>query len=804
MFRNYFKTTFRHILKNKVNFFFRLGGLTLAFSGLVIIALYVSYHLSFDRYHEDYQKIYRVNSEWVENGTLASYAIVPQAIGPALKEAFPEIRSFARLGHSSSYLVRYKDQPHRVHGFVSADSTVFDILKFRFVRGDKHALDHPGSIVLTRSLAEQLFGDEDPMDKAITFVDRANQVLEVTAIIEDLPPNSHLHIRALIPSGALTDAGDLPVDPWEISIDGSVNLYVRFYQSVETAAFVSKAVPVLRANLKSREDDLEKSYSINLQPIGDIHLDPWIYADLTKKANVIYVYVFSLLGLFLLLIAGINYINLSIADFHRRSKELGIRKVLGARRGTIALQVLLETCILCVVAAMASLVIVYMIFPEVVQVLESDLRFDMLLDPRLSWVIGAVVLLLVFVSAIYPAWHLSVKKPVNEMKSVGVIANNSAGNVLLFIQFAISVICISSTLSVGEQIRFFQTKDPGYTRENTMVLYMPDRYPPEKIPVIKDELGRIQGVDAVSYSTFRIVGGYYRDWYRVEVNGAMKQVLLNEVFFDHDFFRTMGIELVAGRSFDPNNVADAHSAFIVNEAAVREFGWENPIGKRISYGYEETEGEKWEGAIVGVVKDFNVYSMHRKIEPLVMRLPWSDWPGSCVHIKISGPIHETIARIEEKYHQILPDFLIDYHLIGELYDNQYQNERKAHASLKFGTWIIVLISCLGIFSLSVYMSIRRMKEFGIRKVLGATVHQIAFLHVSHFLKIAIVANIFSLPVSYLLMEKWLSEFAYRTELSALIFAGVTGISFLLVIVSAGYASVKAGVMNPVDVIRSEN
>jgi putative ABC transport system permease protein len=415
-----------------------------------------------------------------------------------------------------------------------------------------------------------------------------------------------------------------------------------------------------------------------------------------------------------------------------------------------------------------------------------------------------MVLFLIFSSSLYPAWRLAANRPVNDFKEIGAVGKNSTGRVLLLVQFAISVTSIAVTFVVGQQIRFFQTKDPGYNRDNTIVLFMPDRYPDEKIQVVKDEMSKVPGVDAVSYSTFLIVGGYYRDWYRVEIGGEMKQMLLNEVFFDHDFFRTMGIDIVAGRSFDADNPADPHSAFIVNEAAVRAFGWKDPIGKRISYGYSEPEGEKWDGTVIGVVRDFNVYSMRQKIEPLVMRLPWSDWPGQCVHIKIRGPLQETITRIEAKYKQILPDFLIDYHLIGELYDNQYQDEQKAYASLRLGTWVIVLISALGIFSLSAYLSVRRMKEFGIRKVLGATVKQITWLHVGYFVRIAFFANLIALPISWWMVNAWLSEFAYRTPLNAIIFPGVMVISFLLVILSAGYSSWKAAGMNPVDVIKKEN
>ena len=230
----------------------------------------------------------------------------------------------------------------------------------------------------------------------------------------------------------------------------------------------------------------------------------------------------------------------------------------------------------------------------------------------------------------------------------------STSNILLLGQFIISVVCISATFIVARQLEFIQNRNPGYDRHNLIVAYMPDQYPPEKIPVIKDEFNKLTGVKSVSYSTFRIAGaGYYRDWYRVEIDGEMKRMMLNEVFFDHDFFRTTGIPLAAGRSFDPARSTDPHEAFIVNETAVRAFGWKDPIGKRISYGYDEPEGEKWEGTVVGVVKDFNVYSLHKKIEPLVMRLPWSEWPGSCVHIRISGPLDETIVRLKNKYEENL-------------------------------------------------------------------------------------------------------------------------------------------------------
>ncbi len=805
MFQNYFKTTYRHLLKSKINFTFKLGGLTLALLSFLVIAIYVSFQLSFDRYHEDYENIYRVNSEWRENGEMAKYAIVPTGIGQALKDEFPEVKSYARLRSPSHYLIKYKDKSFRLEGFSDADSSIFDVLTFQFIKGDKHALDHPGSIVLTQSLATQIFGDEDPLNKSISFTDRFNRSFEVTAVIEDMPHNSHLGIKALLPFNSLRDSMELAIDPWEINIDGSTCLYLRLNNNGKPEQFSSKAIPLLRNRITKSEDGLEKEYAISLQPLKDIYLAPRMYAEFCAKGNGMYVYVFSLLGIFLLVIASINYINLSIADFHKRNKEIGVRKVLGARKKQIAIQVILEAFFVSLSSLILSIGVLYFLFPQVLQSLDSNLSFAMLFEPTVMISVALTVLLLIILSTAYPAYRLAINNPINDLKSGSSFGKNSStGKILLLAQFTISIVCISATFIVGRQIEFIQTKNPGYDRHNMIVVYTPDRFPSEKIPVIKDEFKKLLGVEAVSYSTFRIAGaGYYRDWYRVEIGGEIKQMMLNEVFFDHDFFKATGIPLVAGRSFDPNSSTDSHTAFIVNESAVREFGWDDPIGKRISSGYEETEGEKWEGTVVGVVKDFNVYSLHKKIDPLVMRLPWSDWPGSCVHIKINGPLNQTIASIKKKYEEILPGFLLDYSIIEDIYDNQYQDEKKAFRALQLSTWIIVLISSLGIFSLSIYMSARRMKEFGIRKVLGATANQITVLHVSHFMKIALVANVIALPIAYWSMKEWLNEFAYRAELGSALFFLVATISFLLVIISSGYSSWKAGKMNPIDVIKME-
>jgi putative ABC transport system permease protein len=802
MLGNYFKTSLRHATKSKVNFGFKLGGLVLSLMSLLVIVLFVLFQLSFDKFHNEYQQIYRVNSEWVENETRAQYAVTPPGVGPALRDAFPEVVSFVRITSVGTTTIRYQQEAHRIYGIVGADSTLFDLLRFDFVRGDRRFLSKPGTIALTESTASKFFGDEDPVGKSVTFSDLNNKTFEVAAVIRDIPVNSHLDIAGITSFEAFQDPSELGNDSIAIRVDGASTLFVKLTKSVDAKELESRVEPFIRKRLTATESGMEKEYGVTLQPLQDIYLDPSIYAEFNKKGNVIYVYAFSVLGILLMAIAAMNYVNLSIADFHKRNKEIGVRKVMGAKRSQIRFQVVIEAIMICVTALVVSIGLLYLAFPFVNSALEPSLQFSMLLETQaVLWVIGVLGALTIFSTA-YPAYRLAVNNPVDDLKGGSRSGKGAAiGNGLLMAQFAISVFTICATYVVGQQLDFIESRNPGYDKANTIVLIMPDQYPDAKIPVIKEELGKLPGVAGISYSTFRIAGaGYYRDWYRVEIDGKMKQVMLNEVFFDHDFFKTMNIPIVAGRSFDPTNISDSHNAFIVNETAVKEFGWDDPVGKRISYGYEEPEGEKWEGTIIGVTKDFNVYSMHKKIEPLVMRLPWSSWPGQCVHVRVNGPLDQTIERIKKKYAEILPDFLIDYRVVADMYDDQYQHERKAYAALNITMWVIVLIAAVGIFSLSIYLSMRRMKEFGIRKVLGATGAQIAGIQLNHFIIVAMIANAISLPLSYWIMQTWLNEFAYRVNLNLFWFFVIAFISFVIVVISAAYSSWKSSRVNPVEII----
>ncbi len=800
MFQNYLKTTFRHLLKSKVNFIFKLGGLTLALFSFLIIALYVSFQLSFDRYHDDFEKIFRVNSERRENGNQEKYGIVPLALGPMLQDRFPEIAAYTRLQIGNGTHIKY-GQKVVYCGVFHADSSLFDVFTFKFIKGGKNALRKPSSIVISKTLAAKTFGNEDPLHKIIT-ISKDNKLYEVTAVVENMRPNSHFVLDAFIP---ITDEHKFSMN--EILspvnfIDHASALYLRFHENADAAGFASKLESLLDEHV-NKNDREESGYRIFLQPIKDIYLDSSVKYEFARKGSTLYLYIFLLLGFFLLAVASINYINLCIADFSTRSKEIGVRKVIGARKAQIFKQVILEAVFYCLASLLLALVLLYALFPKVLEVLDSNLQLISLAEPQLIVAIAATLLVLIVSATTLPAYRLATSNTINDLKGVpGQGRHSRLSSSLLIVQFIISILCISATLTVGRQLNYIHHKDLGFDRKNLLVLSMPEEFSVLKLRSFKQELKTIRGVAGVSNSSFRIGGGFWKDWYSVEIEGEMKEVELYEVFSDDDLFGTLGMRLLEGRFFDANMPADSGAAFVINETAVREFRWKDPVGKRILT-HPEEKG-KWDGTVVGVVSDINISTLHEKVQPLVMRLPWqSNYPEYFVYVRINGPSAEVIEAITKKHREILPGYPVELEFVDDFYNNQYQKENKAFESLRFGVVIIVLVASMGIFSLSIYMSARRMREFGIRKVLGATVRQIASLHIAYFLRIVLLANVLTLPVAYWLMRGWLDEFAYRSELSGLEFLAVALTSILLVIISSGYSAWKAGRMNPVDVIKMQ-
>jgi putative ABC transport system permease protein len=801
MFKNYFITSLRHIRKSKVNFAFKLGGLSLAIFSFLAIVLYVAFQFSFDTYHTDYQNIYRVNSQRKENGVIEKYAITPYALGPVLEQHIPEITSMARIRYANHIYLRLDKELINCSNLLEADSLLFNVLTFRFIKGDRTALQHPNSIVLTRTMANRLFGTTDVLQRTLNINNNPN-LYQVTAVIEDTEPNSQLFLQAVMPMHDQHELTSISIVDPVAFVDNATTLFVRLSKPI-TSDFMEKVEVALNSYIK-KSDRIEHGFEVSFQPIADVYLGPAYRNDYFKKGSPVYVYAFSVLGILLLVVAGINYVNLSIADFGSRSRETGVRKVLGARKHQLVTQVMIEALLLSMISLCVGIGLLYLLFPKIAESLDTDLRFEMLMDPNVLIIAFTGMIGLLFLSTYFPARQFASTGVLQNLKSKSGGYNSSLSQVLLFSQLAISAICICCTFMVGQQIGFIHNKELGFDRKSLLVYSMPWEFTVKNMQKFKQEIKQVPGVTHASNSSFRIGGGYWKDWYFVEQEEKqeMKHVELYEVFSDDELFSTLGIKLLEGRTFNANIPSDSGAAFIVNESAVRELGWKNPIGKRI-YTHPEEKG-KWDGTVVGVVPDINISPLYEKVKPLVMRLPWTnEYPDGFIYVRYQGDEKTIVKSIEEKYKAIMPGYPLAHRFVDELYNSTHEKESKALASLQLGTLVIILVSMLGIFSMAAYMSIKRMKEFAVRKVLGATVNRIFALHIGYFLRLMLISNLVALPLAYWLIQNWLSTFAYRTELTYLPFAFVGLVSLLLVIVSGSFSAWKAGRMNPVDVLKIE-
>jgi putative ABC transport system permease protein len=801
MFKNYFITSLRHIKKSKVNFAFKLGGLSLAIFSFLAIAMYVAFQLSFDTFHDDYQNIYRVNSQRKENGVLEKYAFTPYALGPVLKQHIPEVISMVRIRYARHIYLRLDKELFQCENLLEADSSLFNVLTFRFIKGDRTALQSPNSIVLTRTTANRLFGTTDVLQRTLNINNDPN-LYQVTAVIEDTEPNSQIFLNAVMPIRHHLELSSISIVDPVVFVDNSATLFVRLSKPI-APGFTEKVEAALNPYIK-KSDRLEHGFDVSFQPIADVYLGPTYKNDYFKKGSPAYIYAFSVLGILLLAVAGINYVNLSIADFGSRSRETGVRKVLGARKHQLVMQVTIEALLFSMISLCVGIGLLYLLFPNISASLDPDLRFGMIMEPRVLLIAFTGLIALLFFSTYFPARQFANSGVLQNLKSKSGGYNSSLSRVLLFTQFTISAICICCTFMVGQQIGLIHNKELGFDRKNLLVVSIPWEFTVKNMQTFKHELKRVSGVTHVSNSSFRIGGGYWKDWYFVEEEGKkdMKHVELHEVFSDDELFSTLGIKLLAGRTFNANIPSDSGAAFIVNESAVRALGWKEPIGKRI-YTHPEEKG-KWDGTIVGVVSDINISPLYDKVKPLVMRLPWTnEWPDGFIYVRYEGDEQTIVKQIDAQYKAIMPGYPLNYRLVDELYNSTHEKESKAFASLQFSTLVIILVSMLGIFSMAAYMSIKRMKEFGIRKVLGASVSHIFRLHIGYFVRLMLISNLVALPLAYWLIQNWLNVFAYRIDLTYLPFLLVGLVSFLLVIVSGSFSAWKAGRVNPVEVIKMD-
>ena len=811
MFKNYLKISLRNLLKNKGFSFINLFGLTIGLTCCMLIGLYIWNELSFDRYHKNADRIYRLSREFLnrDGSTQLHLGHLSPPFGPLLKNDFPDIEEVVRM-LQTNVTFRKDDLLYLEDNFFAAEPEVFNLFDIPLISGDPAtALNDPFTLLLSESSAKKYFNNENPVNQTIRGMGQFD--FKITGVFKDFPYNSHFHPDILASFSTLRDTMIYGEEALRTNWgNNSFSTFIMLPEGYPAENIATRIPAFLDKNMAGYYDQGKPSErtKLYLMPLTDIHLYSHLDSEIEENGDIKRVSVFAIVAMLILLIACINYMNLSTARSANRAREIGVRKVVGATRAEIAWQFLSESFILSLFAALLSVMLAQLLLPFINELLDQQLQVSTYMLAVLP--IGLLVIATItgLLAGGYPALFLSAMKPLRILKAGGVGGQISGGaglrKALVVSQFAISIGLIIATTVVYHQLDFMQTKDLGLNKDHVVsaAFYnqLSDRY-----ESFRNEMLANPAVKDITRSS-RTPGGRLLDSYgsaavQLESDSLENSgVDLKSVTVDHRFIPTYQLEMAAGRNYREDQGADRFESFILNEAATRAIGWRKPedaVGKRITYGGRQAH-------VVGVMKDFHFESLHQGIQPAIFFIPSDSSNYNYLSIKLDGSrIPEGIAHLEKVWKEFTPQFPFEYHFIDEDFGALYEAEqRQGRVFIGFAV-LAIIVACLGLFGLTAFMAQQRTKEIGVRKVLGATTVGLVALLSKDFVKLVGLSIIIASPLAYYLMDHWLTDFAYRVNIQWWVFllAGVLSIAIAFLTIS--FQSVKAAMANPVDSLRSE-
>jgi len=790
MFKNLLKTTVRYIRKHAGYSLLNVLGLTLGITSALFLIIYVSDELSYDRYHEKADRIYRVSSKITETDDQFTWIVAQIPFGPQAAQDYPEIESFTRFINMPRALYKYEDKEYNEENFYYADSTVFDIFTFKVLSGEvKSAVKDPKKIVLTKTAAARYFGKSDPIGKTLT---EGTNAYEVTGVIEDVPSNSHFRFDAI------TARNNLPkqIGNWG---NFGVFTYLLLPQNLDVKAFETKIQGMYDAYMKQIFGPINIKIEYILEPIKRIHLYSTNANEPEPTGSITYVYIFGVVAIFLILIAAMNYMNLATARSTRRAREVGLRKVVGSRRSALVMQFLGESVALTLISLIISIILMIVLLPKFNLLAGKSFSPEILYSPVVLISLLGIVLITGIFGGSYPALFLSRFSPVTVLK--GEITQGSAGSlfrkILVVIQFSISVAMIVCTLVVFRQLNYLKNKDQGFDQKNVVSLQLNDREMIRKYPLLKQLLLDNEDIKYVTSTNTPMGEGSGKLVFNVETDQGMSQRGINFTVVDHDFVETLGIRIAQGRDFQKDMPSDTLNGVLVNETFVKRMGWSDPIGKKIEAGDENTLRAR----VVGVIADYHQTGMYNEIESLL--LAYREF-NNILYIKLSGNnTEQTISYIESKWKEVFPDQPFAYTYLSERFNRQFEADEKRGLIFTMFTILAILIACLGLFGLASYMVEQRTREVGIRKVFGASEGVVIRLISREFLVLVTISIIIAVPTAYLVMSNWLENYVYRTSVGVPLLLLAAGLTLVITFITVGYKAYQASVMNPANAIRTE-
>lgn len=788
MLKNYLKTAFRNLSRNKIYSFINIVGLAIGVAVFIIITLFIQSELQYDKFNKKIDNIYRLDRD--------DWGILGTAYGPEVKQNFPEVKEFARfcLNSHSRPLISFEnsDRQQRIRNFTFADPQVFDIFTFEFIKGNsENALDNPYSVVLTESTAEKLYGRENPVGK--TFIIDEDHTFEVTGVIKDLN-HFHLNVNAI---GNFATVGKM--NEWDDFLYnfGSWNYptYLLLKDGVNVASLNEKISNHFEGIFK-KKFNTDQELNFHLKPLEDIYFDTETKYELgVTHGNMKFIYVFIAIAVFILAIAAINFINLTTAKAATRSKEVGLRKVVGGQRSQLIRQFLSESVLISLFAFILAIALVEFILPYFNNLLQGEISNHYYTQPFFWLVFVGGILLVGLLSGLYPSFYLTRFSPVSVIKGEQTRGTKGAffRRILTIFQFFISVVLIIGTLIIFKQIDYMKNKDMGFNEDHQIYFSLTSEIRGKK-EAFKAELLKNSNIKSLTY-TAKPAGqiGWQESW---EIKGQGKQFTYQPA--DPGYVQTLGLEVIKGEnlSWDKPSHKDRR-AVLLNQEAVKHFGLENPVGKVI-----ETNSRFWDDVkVIGVLKDFHFNSLHNEIAPLVVA--WDERVYTA-NVKIAGnEIHTTIDYIQQKWNNFESYFPLEYHFLDQSLDRQYKDDERFGKLFSFFAIFAILIACLGLYGLSLFITQQRTKEIGIRKANGANVKDIVSLFIKEFSVNVLIANLIAWPAAYFFMKNWLMNFPYRTNIGVLVFVLALAISLIIAVFTVSYNTIRAANTNPAYTLRDE-
>jgi putative ABC transport system permease protein len=804
MFRNYLKTAWRNIRKNKLFSFINILGLSLGIATCFIIMLYVQDELSYDRFNKNADNIARVVFKADINGGKINESVTMPPVAATIKKDFPEVQDATRIAGFGTPKIIYNNTVFKDDKFALVDPNFFSIFTLPMIKGDaKTALAQPDAIVLTKETAEKYFGKEEPIGKIIEVTTDSSRLYKVTGVIKNIPVNSHFHFDMF---GSLLGWKDATSDTW---LGSSYHTYLLLkpgtdLKKMETKfpAMVAKYMgpQIQQAMGLSLEQFITRGNSLGfaLQPLKDIHLNSNTSTEFEPGGNASYVYIFGGVAIFMLIVACINFINLSTAGASKRAKEVGVRKVAGSGKLQLISQFLSESILITFFALFIAFALVQLALPAFNNISGKHLGFDV--KPILTFI--GLGLLVGVVAGIYPAFYLSSFKPIAVLKGKPTSNHKSFGlrSGLVVFQFFISVALIIGTIVVYQQMKYIQNKDLGFNKEQIIVI--PNSYALGKNEqVFKQQM--LQDPRIVNATA-----SYYKPAGPTNYNNALAYAQGNdnnivdgvEYHVDENYIPTLGMKMVSGRNFSKEFAMDS-LGIILNETAAHAFGWNDmsAVGKTVIR-QNSDRGNNIPFHVIGVVKNFNFKSLHEAISPLYMTLQ----PEGGLIFKIkTTDVAGLLAAMKKDWDAYNTGEPFTYNFMDDLFNKTYSTEQKTGNILNIFSVLIILVACLGLFGLVTYTAEQRTKEIGIRKVLGASVSQVTQMLSKEFLKLVLIASLIAFPVAWWAMNKWLQSFAYRIHISWWIFVVAGLIALLIALLTVSFQAIKAAIANPVKSLRTE-